>query len=38
MKDIENHIVVDDLWKEEKPRRCKRCGRTLEDCTCDYID
>lgn len=34
---IENHMIVDDLW-EFIPRRCKRCNRPINKCSCDDED
>lgn len=34
----DNTMIDEEIWKEQPPRRCKRCGRKMDDCSCDYID
>lgn len=35
---VDNRMVTDEIWEEEKPRSCRRCGRKMDKCSCDYID
>lgn len=34
MDNVENHMVVDEIWEESKPKQCKRCGYTKSLCEC----
>lgn len=38
MKDIENHLVVDELWEDEKIPRCRFCGELSHECNCECIE
>lgn len=34
MKDIENHIIIEDLY-ELRTRLCKKCLKPVNNCICD---
>lgn len=37
MQNIENHMVVDEIW-EHPVRRCRICKCELDDCSCEDDD
>lgn len=38
MNQFDNHMVVDEIWDDPEPKRCKYCKEKMDNCTCDFIE